>query len=91
MTKDELLNCAQQCLKDKECCEAEKCRFNINFEREYNCCLISVYLNGPLSLRQVAEREGISFSRVKQIENQTLFKLKKNNSEELSEELFGSS
>jgi len=91
MTKDELLICAQQCLKDKECCEAEKCRFNINFEREYNCCLISVYLNGPLSLRQVAEREGISFSRVKQIENQTLFKLKKNNSEELSEELFGSS
>lgn len=91
MTKDELLVCAQQCLKDKECCEAEKCRFNINFEREYNCCLISVYLNGPLSLRQVAEREGISFSRVKQIENQTLFKLKKNNSEELSEELFGSS
>ena len=91
MNKDELLICAQQCLKDKECCEAEKCRFNINFEREYNCCLISVYLNGPLSLRQVAEREGISFSRVKQIENQTLFKLKKNNSEELSEELFGSS
>ena len=91
MTKDELLICAQQCLKDKECCEAEKCRFNINFEREYNCCLISVYLNGPLSLRQVAEREGISFSRVKQIENQTLFKLKKNNSEELSEELFGNS
>jgi len=91
MTKDELLICAQQCLKDKECCEAEKCRFNINFEREYNCCLISIYLNGPLSLRQVAEREGISFSRVKQIENQTLFKLKKNNSEELSEELFGSS
>jgi hypothetical protein len=91
MTKDQLLICAQQCLKDKECCEAEKCRFNINFEREYNCCLISVYLNGPLSLRQVAEREGISFSRVKQIENQTLFKLKKNNSEELSEELFGSS
>lgn len=91
MTKDELLVCAQQCLKDKECCEAEKCRFNINFEREYNCCLISIYLNGPLSLRQVAEREGISFSRVKQIENQTLFKLKKNNSEELSEELFGSS
>lgn len=91
MTKDELLICAQQCLKDKECCEAEKCRFNINFEREYNCCLISIYLNGSLSLRQVAEREGISFSRVKQIENQTLFKLKKNNSEELSEELFGSS
>lgn len=91
MTKDELLVCAQQCLKDKECCEAEKCRFNINFEREYNCCLISIYLNGPLSLRQVAEREGISFSRVKQIENQTLFKLKKNNSEELSEELFRNS
>jgi hypothetical protein len=65
MTKDELLICAQQCLKDKECCEAEKCRFNIDYEREFNCCLISVYLNGPLSLRQVAEREGISFARVK--------------------------
>jgi len=91
MNKDDLLICAQQCMKDSECCEATKCRFNIDFEEEYNCCLISVYINGPLSLRQVAKREGISFSRVKQIENQTLFKMKKNNFQELSDELFSDS
>lgn len=77
MNKKELLICAQQCMKDKECCNAERCRYHIDYEEEFNCSLISVYQNGPMSLREVAKREGLSFARIKQIESKALIKLKK--------------
>lgn len=77
MNKDDLLICAQQCLKDKECCNANGCKFHIHYEEEFNCCLISIYENGPLSLREIAKREGLSFARIKQIEDNALVKLKK--------------
>lgn len=77
MNKDDLLVCAQQCLKDKECCEASECKFHINYEDEYNCTLITTYVNGPLSLREIAKREGLSFARIKQIQDKALIKLKK--------------
>jgi hypothetical protein len=80
MNTDSLMPCSRDCLKEKKCCDKEECRYFINFEKEYNCSLISIYENGPLSLREVAEREGISFTRVKQIEEQALFKLKNNKS-----------
>ena len=77
MNKKDLMVCAQQCLKDKECCDAKKCRFHINYEDEFNCSMISIYENGPLSLREIAKREGLSFARIKQIQDGALVKLKK--------------
>ena len=41
--------------------------FGLITKNELNCTLISVYENGPMTLRQIAERLGISFA-VKQIE-----------------------
>jgi DNA-directed RNA polymerase sigma subunit (sigma70/sigma32) len=49
----------------------------IDYEDEMNCSLISIYQNGPMTLRQVGERLGISFARVKQIEESALIKLKR--------------
>ncbi len=43
---------------------------------EYNCTLVSVYEHGPMTLREVAEREHLSFARIKQIETKALKKLK---------------
>ena len=62
MNKDDLLICAQQCLKDEESCPATECRYNIDYEDEFNCSLISIYKNGPMSLREIAKREGLSFA-----------------------------
>lgn len=75
--KKELLICAQQCLKDKEGCSATKCRYFIDYEDDYNCCLVSVHEHGPLTLREIAKREGLSFARVKQIEKKALFIMRK--------------
>ena len=53
------------------------CKFWIDFKGEQNCTLISIYENGRMTLREVADRLGISFARVKQIETQALAKIKK--------------
>jgi|TARA_R110000823_G_scaffold275178_1_gene393990 DNA-directed RNA polymerase sigma subunit (sigma70/sigma32) len=39
--------------------------------------MISIHENGPLSLREIAKREGLSFARIKQIQDKALVKLKK--------------
>ena len=52
-------------------------RFWIDFKDEQNCTLISIYENGRMTLREVAERLGISFARVKQIETRAMEKIKK--------------
>ena len=58
-------------------CDNKECRLWIDYKQEYNCSLISIYEHGPMTLRQVAERLGISFARVKQLETKALEKLKK--------------
>jgi|3_EtaG_2_1085321.scaffolds.fasta_scaffold100562_2 stress response protein YsnF len=75
--EDGLLKCSKYCVQHKICCEENNCRLWIDFEKEQNCSLISVYQNGRMTLRETAERLGISFARVKQIETKALKKLKK--------------
>ena len=81
MKQKKLLVCAHQCIKDGQPCQASTCRFSIDYEEEYNCSLISIYENGELTLREIAKREGISFARIKQIQDKALFKIRKTNSD----------
>jgi hypothetical protein len=76
MTKDGLKACSRKCMELKTECPAKECRMWIDFKNEYNCTLISIYENGPMTLREIAERSGISFARVKQIETKALVKIK---------------
>ncbi len=70
--------CALTCMKSKKECRNTGCRLWIDYPPEQNCCLISVYENGNMTLRQIGERIGVSFARVKQIETEALRKMKKN-------------
>jgi len=56
---------------------SEKCRYWIDFEKDENCSLKSIKKNGKMSLRETAERLGISYVRVQQLEQQALKKIKK--------------
>ena len=76
--KKGLMSCAQHCMGNKTNCVNIKCRFWIDYKKEHNCSLISIYINGRMTLREVGERLGISFARVKQIESQALARLRKN-------------
>jgi hypothetical protein len=76
-TKDGLNLCSRKCRELKVGCPNTDCRLWIDFKNEFNCTLISVYENGPMTLREIAERSGISFARVKQIETKAVLKIKK--------------
>ncbi len=76
MKEDGLRQCSRVCMKEKVECSQKECRLWIDFPKEYNCTLVSVYEHGPMTLREVAEREHLSFARIKQIETKALKKLK---------------
>jgi len=78
MKGDGLKKCSAKCIKNKKVCDKTSCRHWIDFPSEYNCCLISIYENGNMTLGQVGERIGVSFARIKQIETAALKKLKRN-------------
>ena len=60
-------------------CKEKSCRHWINYEEDNNCCLITIDKNGRITLREVAERLGVSYVRIKQIEDKAILKLKKEN------------
>ena len=68
MKEDGLRQCSRTCMKEKAECSQKDCRLWIDFPKEYNCTLVSVYEHGPMTLREVAEREHLSFARIKQID-----------------------
>ena len=76
-SKDGLMACSRTCINKKSLCSKKECRKWIDFPDDYNCCLVSVYEHGNMTLREVADRLGISFARVKQIESAALAKIKK--------------
>lgn len=66
----------------KECqvpCDLNDCRQWINYEDDLNCTIIAIDKNNgePMTLRQVSDRIGVSFVRVKQIEDEIKKKLAK--------------
>ena len=73
---DGLRECARKCMSKKKQCKEIDCRLWQDYPDEYNCTLVSVHEHGPMTLRQVAEREQLSFARIKQIETKALKKLK---------------
>ena len=50
----------------------------IEYPDDSNCCLVAIYEHGPMTLRQIGDRIGVSFARVKQIETAALLKMRKN-------------
>ena len=76
MKEDGLRECSRKCIRRKKQCKDTVCRLWQDYPDEYNCTLISVYEHGQMTLREVAEREHLSFARIKQIETKALKKLK---------------
>ena len=76
MRGDGLLACTRKCVELNIDCPHIDCKHWIDFSKENNCSLVSINRNGSMTLRQIAERSGISFARVKQIETKALLKMK---------------
>ena len=71
--------CCECCLKHEVSCPVEDCNNWIDYGDDLNCVLITLNKHGRLTLRETADRLGISFVRVKQIEDKALKKLHSDN------------
>jgi DNA-directed RNA polymerase specialized sigma subunit len=71
-----LRECAQSCLVEEKSCDCSDCKHWIRFKDDNNCDLISIQKHGALTLRQVGERIGVSYVRVKQIEDVAIKKIR---------------
>jgi len=66
--------CVFSCLESNKLCKNKDCRYWIDFGEDLNCAFIAIEKNGEMTLREVSERLGISFVRVKQIQDKALKK-----------------
>ena len=72
-------DCAKRCEELNTSCPCQECRLWIDHDEDLNCTLHAVENNhtGELTLREVADRMGISFVRVKQIQDKAARKVVK--------------
>ena len=69
------MKCKEMCKLKNKCCKTKECRYWIDYKAEKNCTFESVRENGDMTLREVADRLGVSYVRVKQIQDKTLKKI----------------
>ena len=71
------MKCLETCQELKVACPIKECKSWIDYEEDYNCIHEAIYKNGHMTLREISMRMGVSFVRVKQIEDKALKKLSK--------------
>jgi hypothetical protein len=69
------MKCVEEVLAANKGCRNKECRKWIDCAADNNCLLISIERHGPLTLHESAERLGISYVRVKQIQDVAIKKL----------------
>jgi hypothetical protein len=70
--------CSERCLELKVECPNEECRMWIDYPPDLNCTNITVERHGRMTLREISKRFGLSFVRIKQLQDKALGKLLKN-------------
>ena len=70
--------CASKCMELDVSCPITDCKHWIDYKKDNNCSLCAVDKNDckGFTLRETAERLGVSFVRIKQIEDAALQKIK---------------
>ena len=67
--------CMIECINGGTACENRDCRQWLDYDEDLNCTLVTVEKNDTLTLREVADRMGVSFVRIKQIQDRAIEKL----------------
>jgi len=73
-----MIKCAEKCVEHEIGCPNKECRMWVAYKDDYNCVNIAVERYGKMTLREVSKRLGVSFVRIKQIQDKALSKLPKN-------------
>lgn len=77
MRDNQLPQCSKECMRDNKDCDVSSCRMWVDYGKDNNCSLVSIYHNGAMTLDEVSKRLKISLVRVSQIEKEALKKLSK--------------
>ena len=64
------------CKLKNKCCKTKECRYWIDYDDDLNCTFESINKNDAMTLREVAERIGVSYVRIKQIEDKVIDKIR---------------
>jgi len=76
MSEYSFKTCTQACITLETSCPNTDCRSWMDYEEDLNCARIAADKHGEMTLREVAKRVGISFVRVKQVEDAAKEKIK---------------
>ena len=69
--------CSQKCKElDTECPNTD-CRYWVEHQTSLNCCFIAIEQNGEMDLRTVGNIMGVSFVKIKQIQDKAIGKVNK--------------
>jgi len=69
------MKCTSLCKRKNKCCKKKECRYWIDYDDDLNCTFVAIEKHGRMTLREVADREGLTFARIQQIEKLALKKL----------------
>ena len=71
------MKCFKQCESSNKSCKEKQCRLWVDYDDDLNCTMVAInkHPEGNMTLREVADRLGVSFVRIKQIEEKALNKL----------------
>ena len=69
------MNCYEKCKSENLKCNTKECKMWLDFPEDLNCTYIAIDNNGSMCLREVGDRMGLTPSRIKQIESNSLSKV----------------
>jgi hypothetical protein len=69
--------CTLKCLELETECPNSDCRYYVEHQASLNCSFIAIEKNGEMDLRTVGDIMGVSFVRIKQIQDKAIQKVNK--------------
>ena len=69
--------CTLKCVELETECPNTECRYWIEHESNLNCTFVAIEKNGEMDLRTVGDIMGVSFVRIKQIQDKAIQKVNK--------------
>ena len=77
MDKRRIMKCAEEHEEKEVSCKNTACKYWIDYDSDLNCTIICARRNGPLTLKETAKRMGVSYVRIKQIQDKAIKKINK--------------
>ena len=69
--------CTFKCLELNTECPNTDCRYWVEHQESLNCCFVAIEKNGEMDLRTIGDIMGVSFVRIKQLQDKAMVKINK--------------